>query len=1492
MGNKEAFYNLTHPQKRIWYIEKIYSSYPVNNIGGCLKINGTVNFEVLAKSIDEVVKSNNGMRLRFFEKQGEAYQYIADYKEEKVDYHDFSTYKNPYNEFKNWLNSIFQHPFILKDSPLYYFAMYKINEDECGFLLKIHHIIADGWSIYYLIQKQVCGVYTKILNSKDISCSKAYSYIDYINKENKYMESNRFKDNRKYWLDRLKDIPEESLYKSSDNVKGERLSFNIDMNKSIQIRKYLKNTKYSLNEFFTAVLLIYLSKTMGNEDITIGVPVLNRGGTKDKNTIGMFTSTMPLRLKFNASLTINEFVNHIRLEFMQGFRNQKYPYNLMMSDLEIAKKGFDSLFKVSLNYYNVNKSDNIGEMTTEFQECYSGYQSYSLQIVIKEWSDNDSITLSFDYRIGDYSNKDISNMNRFFHNIIEQIIVDDVKQIQDIKLLTPKEINYSIYTMNSTKAYYPKNKTIHQLFEEQVIKTPYKIALINGEKNLTYRELNEKANSVAAYLRGKGIESGKIVGLIGTHSFELIIGILGVIKAGGAYLPIDLNYPVERINYMLRDSKAHILLTNIEIDNEIKFNGEIVYLKDKKIYEENKENLTKTSSPQDLAYIIYTSGSTGKPKGVMIEHGSLVNYIWWSKENYVKEDEIFAFYSSIAFDLTVTSIYTPLISGNAIAVYHDDEDEFILHKILRENSATIVKLTPSHLSLIKDFDNRNSTIRRFVVGGENLKTRLAKDIYESFGGNIEIFNEYGPTEATVGCMIYKYSPKNLGISVPIGKPANNTQIYILDKFLNILPEGVEGEIYISGDCLARGYLNNEKMTNEVFIENPFIEGQVMYQTGDMAKYLEDGNIEYCCRRDNQIKIRGHRIELGEIEACLLKNEKIKDAVVKMKGKGKEGELTCAYIICSKDITHIEIKNWLSKLVPKYMIPSIFIFLDEFPLTSNGKVDIQALSDIHPYGNEEFIGCKNEIEKELVQVMKQILMVEIISMNDDFYRLGGDSIKAIQISSKLKEKGYSITLRDILSSNTIEEIAASIEISNIKEEAYQGLCEGDIEKTPIIEWFFEKNFNNINHWNQSVLLKSNQNISIQVIKKGIEKIIERHDTLRLNYDLGRNKLFYNKEHLNKDLGIYFYDLSNYCYEKQKNKIGELGYKIKSSFDIERDLLLRASVFKLGKDEQMTLMTAHHLVVDGISWRIIIEDFTNIVTQLINNQEISLPPKTHSYKKWAESLLEYSKGIVTEEKRFWQEVDRIQSSLYNTEEGLIRDSNIVSIDIEGVLITRFREKIREIYNMEFNEGLIIALILTINSYTSQTNIVIELEGHGREDVNKNIDISKTVGWFTSIYPAQFEVHYKELGRNLKSLKDQLRDIPNKGFNYSILKYLKKELSDEHRKYIRFNYLGDFDNIINTDLFKVSRLDSGLDISENNHLTSIIDINAMIINRRLNISITYSIDVYEKKEVEKFVNMYIEQIENILNYCCEKESIEFTVSDFDGVDISQEDLDSLFM
>lgn len=1492
MRNSErVYYRLTHPQKRIWYIDKINTNSPLHNLGGCLNIYEEIDVEVMKKTLNLIIKNNEGLRLRISQKENEPVQYVEDFENERIDFLDFSNYENPEKEHDTWSNQVFKKHFNLEDSKLYYFAIYKISEKEYGILLNIHHIISDGWSIT-LIQKQICDRYTKLINKEETNIVN-YSYLDSIKDEEEYLNSERFIKNKNFWKSKFSEVPEEFLYKTSNSLEGKRQCFNIDEELSDKIKKFTDDKKCSLNTFFIAILFVYINKVTYKNDLVIGTPVFNRTNKEQKNMIGMFTSTVPFRFKLDTGLKSEDLIKLVNKELKLCFLNQKYPYDLLIKDLELGSKGYDSLFKMCVNYYNSKYDNHINDIDVEVKEYYCANQSYSLQLTVKEWEES-NITLNFDYKTLEYSDNEIKTMYEAMINVINQIVENENIIVNDLKLISKEEWKYKVYDLNSTVSDYPQ-KTVCELFEEQAIKTPNKIALEFKEKVLTYKELNEKSNQLANYLREKGIDNKSIVAIMETHSIELMVSILASMKAGAAYLPIDPSYPVERINYMLEDSRSNMLLTNFNITDEIKFKGSIININNEDLKGYSKTDLPKTNSLSDLVYIIYTSGSTGKPKGVMIEQQGLTNYIWWANKMYLKdEEEAMALYSSISFDLTVTSIFTPLISGNKIVIYDNDETEFVLYKILRENKATVIKLTPAHLTLLKDMDNTKSSIKRFIVGGEDLKVNLAKEACNIFGKNIEIFNEYGPTETVVGCMIYKYDEeKDSGVSVPIGYPADNVQIYILDNELNPVSTGFVGELYVSGDGVARGYLNREELTNERFIKNHFVKGKRMYKTGDTARYLENGAIEYVGRSDNQVKIRGHRIELGEIERYLIENECVKDAVVVFKEDSLGNKILNAYVVSENKVTDSELKQWLLKFLPKYMIPTNFVFIDKLPLTLNGKVDYALLPEPE-VAEREFIKYETPAEKELVKAMEEILSVENISINDNYYQLGGDSIKAIQISSKLKNLGLNIKVKDILAYDSIAEIAATIEESEAVSLISQDKSEGTVERTPIIEWFFSKKFSNDSFYNQHVLLEYNGKLDIDKVIITVNKLIEHHDALRINYDRKNNNLYYNNNKFEEMSTFKHYNLSEYSCDEQYKNIKKIIKETDSGINIENSSLFKVAMIDCENSRQALLFTAHHLIVDGVSWRVILDDFMTILKQLNEDSDIKLPPKTHSYKEWSDGLQTYSKNNFSDEVEYWKSIlDRkINYNIdYDNEEDIVETSNILSEEIDEETLNNLIEKSNEIYNIDLNEVLIIGLVLTLNKLNKKDEIILELERHGREAINNYIDVSRTVGWFTSMYPAYFSIEYGDMEDNIKSLKEQLKNIPNKGFNYSILKFLKKVFKEEETKYVRFNYLGDFDNIIDKEKLDISDIKFGLSSDGNNSLTALMDIAAIIVNKKLKITVEYSKKRFKDETIENFIESYIETLNLILDKCSNKDFKEFTPSDFDAVDISQEDLDALF-
>jgi amino acid adenylation domain-containing protein/non-ribosomal peptide synthase protein (TIGR01720 family) len=1496
--NNYIKYPLTHPQKRIWYIEKIYPNTSLHNIGGPVRIKGPVNFKALEEAIHIFIKRHEGLRLRVSEQNGEAYQYVSEYTRHNLDFYDFSPYDNPQDEYNCWIKQEASKPFVLENERLFYFALFKISDQDNGYLAKFHHIICDGWSTS-IMTEQICDVYIKLCKEEAIVENNEQSYLELIHDEKKYLWSDRFLKNKLFWHQKFKILPETFFNKSSDIIEGKRKTYLLDREVSLRIKEFAKENQYSLNTFFVSLYLIYANKVTQQEDLVIGTPVLNRSGKKQKSIFGMFTSTMPFGFFIDNSSTVVNTMAKVNTDLMECYHNQKYPYDLLVQDLELQKNGVDNLFNVCVNYYNTKLNSELNGLPIENVEFYNGNQIYSLQLVIKDWADSGRLTLDFDYKINDYSDEQIDTMYLQLTNLMNFIILNPYKEVKKISLLTDHEREQLLYGFNVTEAEYPKDKTIIQLFEAQAEKTPDKVAISFNQTELTYKELNAKANQLARYLVSKGVTEETIVGLLTTHSIETVIGILGILKAGGAYLPIDPNYPDDRISYMLEDSSSQMLLANLKLPDGINFNGEYLNLNDQSPYLNETSNPEVITKPDDLVYIIYTSGSTGKPKGTMIEHRGLVNYICWAKKMYVKaDDEVFPLYSSLSFDLTVTSIFVPLISGNKIIVYssNKDEDEYVLYRIIKENKATVIKLTPSHLSLLQDRDNRNLSVRRFIVGGEDFKVSLARNIHENFDGNIEIFNEYGPTETVVGCMIYKYDyESDTRISVPIGVPADNVQIYLLDKNLNPVPLNIVGELYVSGDGVGRGYLNRVKLTQEKFMANPFISGKRMYKTGDLARFIGNGTIEYVGRADQQVKISGCRIELGEIENYIQLHEAIKDVVVIDFEDRNKNKYLCSYIVKKAEIATSVLKDFLLRYLPDYMVPAHFIEMEEIPLTPNGKVNRELLSkpEIQMIENAEIITYRNEKEEQLVNTICEVLKIEALHLRQNFYQLGGDSIKAIQIASKLNEKGLKIKVKEILSHPIIKEMALCIQNSK-GLEINQDTCEGNIQPTPIVSWFLARNFANPHHYNQSVLVKLKQDIETSKLEIILNELIKHHDSLRINYNSQTGELFYNNEHLSNNYQVREYDLTNLSFSGQVDRMTSIADDLKSSFNIETDILIKACVFSVAINRKLILITAHHLVVDGVSWRIIVDDINTMIKQINSRQGIRLPVKTHSYQEWAKTLDSYGKKQIDQEVFYWDFVLKQDFSFpidYDLGLDTLDNSHTISFQISEVETELLVTSANTAYNTETKELLITALLRTIKWLTGKEDIIIELEGHGREDIGGGLDISRTVGWFTNLYPFYIKLKSDQLSDQIKKVKEEIRKIPNKGIGFGILKYLSKVLNDERQSYIRFNFLGEFTSESDNHSLQLLSEQLGGDSSKANSLTCFIDINCLIVSGKLNVLLTYSRKKFYENTMVKLLNSYINNLKTIINYCVEKHSVEVTPSDFDTVALSFEELESIF-
>ncbi|MFB0846524.1 amino acid adenylation domain-containing protein [Paenibacillus oleatilyticus] len=1501
----KILYPLTHPQRRILQMETMNSGTPVCNIGGPVRYKGPIKLDVLEQAIHMFITGNEAVRLQITECDGEFKQYVEAYHGDRLDMFDFSSKSHGREAWEQWVKNEARKPIALTDSNLFYFALFKLPGHEYGYLAKFHHIIADGWSMQ-LMTDEITSNYQELIGVKSSEHIRRFgSYLDYLEQEQVYRKSQRFEKNRQYWANKLHTLPVHVPVTLSDKVtnqtRAERLSYDLDVQLSLTLRQTADLHGCSLHTLFVTFFCILVYKSTGYSDIIISVPVANRSGINQKRTFGMFTSTMPLRVEIPVKASFISLLAQINEELRKAYYHQKYPYDLLVQDLFAQSHASSHLYELCINCYNTRLQTEMNGIPIYNYQFHNGHQTYSLQLIVRDWSHDGHLTLDFDYKTEEYTDERIRNLYEKLQIVMAQVLESPDILVEELSLFGTGEEEELIFQYNSTKTEYPQERAIHQLFEEQTIRTPFKIALTDRNRSMTYIELNEKANQLSAYLINRGAGPGSIIALYMDHSFLTVIGILAVLKAGATYLPLDVSDPLDRVRYMLQETNCMLLLTDRDAQMEL-LEFPQLNLEDRSLYMGEKGNPTLRNGIEDVAYVIYTSGSTGEPKGTLIGHRSLVNYIWWARKMYVKDDsEVFALFTSLAFDLTVTSIFTPLISGGRIEIYPTKEGEQAIAQIVGRNQVTVLKLTPSHLSLIQKMRLSNTSIKRFIVGGEDLKSGLARDIQELFGPDIEILNEYGPTEATVGCMLGIYSYEDVqGDRVPIGYPADNVQIYLLDKYLRPVPKFEIGDIHISGEGLSKGYLKRPELNKEKFVANPFLPGQKMYRTGDRGRFLASGEMEYLGRDDELVKQNGYRIELSEIDNALLTCKGVARAVTLQLLNTSGHMYLCSFVVDLYSRTEKELKSELTATLPHYMIPTSIEFVENLPLNRNGKIDRQKLVSLKHDKDAvrvvEKIPPRNEKEAVLVQTISEILKVNGIGVTHSFYRLGGDSIGAIQIVSALQQKGYQIKVKDIMSHPVIEDMAGMLQ-SKITTGGNYTLGKGAVPITPIVSWFWGQGLKKPEHFNQNILLRIKEHVSDEMVVQAWRNIFWHHDSLRLCWDERAKQLRYTPVGEYSETIFENFDLSNIPTDQQEQEMNSVILHVNESFKLHTGPLAKACLVNHGNGVRYLLLTAHHLVMDGFSWRIILEDLQLALKQLEQGEIPKLPDKSHSYQQWAEMLPNYD---GRREAPYWQRMIREYSfSPFSEGSGYLPDifTDTRVVELEEQETAALLTSANEAYGTQARDLLLTALFLTIFRHWNIQQAIIELEGHGREELFKDIHLNRTVGWFTSLYPFGWALNGQDLSSQIKSMKEQIRQIPNNGAGYGILKYIKNEITHETAIPIRFNYLGEFPDtdyrqhwsIVGISGFSESS-DALNGISSHNHLSCHLELKCIVIHQKLKISASYNRALMRNDDLINFIHTFKNQIRHIVEYCCSRDEMEYTVSDFDAAHLTEEDLNTL--
>ncbi|WP_377862967.1 amino acid adenylation domain-containing protein [Bacillus velezensis] len=1482
-------YPVSSAQKRMYVLQQLEDGGVGYNMPAVLELTGPLDRGRLEETFRQLVERHESLRTSFETgPDGEPVQRIHDSVPFQLDEAESA--------------DAFVRPFCLEEAPLFRAALVKESDERHLLLTDMHHIISDGVSVNTLIKE-----FGELYAGRSLAPMRL-QYKDYAVWQRSFQEKEGYQKQEAYWLKRLEgelpvlELPADKPRPAVRSFAGGSVSCALDAETASGLHRIARDHGSTLYMVLLAAYNTLLARLSGQEDIIVGSPIAGRPHKDLEPILGMFVNTLAIRTEPKGDKRFTDYLAEVRQAALEAYEHQDYSFEELVERLGVQRDtSRNPLFDVMFVLQNMERESLVLNKLHLAQAADTSHKTakFDATLYASEGSDG-SISFDFEFNTDIYQKQTIEKWLCYFTRILTKVIENQAIPLGDIHVLDNAETNRVIYQFNQTKSDYPRHETISRLFERQAKETPDARAVVYDGQILTYRELNERANRIAAALRSNGVGPESVVALLTGRTTELASGILGILKAGGAYLPIGDDVPRERAEWMLKDCKADILLQSDKLDG-LPLSGKRLFIEDIQtkagLSSENPEPL---GGPESLAYMIYTSGSTGAPKGVMIEQRSVIRLV--KNSNYIDftpEDRLL-FTSSLGFDVTTFEIFGPLLNGASLYVSDQETylDSDVLETFIQQNGITTLWLTSSlfnHLS--EQNEHVFSGLSRLIIGGEALSPSHVNRVRNALP-HLSVWNGYGPTENTTfsTCFLIEQSYDH---SIPIGRPVGNSTAYIINSRGTPQPIGVIGELCTGGDGVARGYFGRPELTEEKFVPNPFVPGERMYRTGDLARWLPDGTIEYAGRMDDQVKIRGYRVELGEIEAALRSLDGVKEAAVSVRTGQSGNKELIAYMSLQADMDTEKVRSSLSKQLPNYMVPAYMMELEKLPLTPNGKLDRKNLPEPELALQTAYTAPRNELEEQLSVIWQEVLGAKQVGIEDSFFELGGDSIKALQVSARLGRYGWKMTASDLFRHPSIKELAPLIR--KAERVIDQRPVEGNIPWTPVQHWFLSQRMENRNHFNQSVMMFSSDALHKQPLKEALEHLVIHHDALRITVS-AENESFRQTNHgIQKDelYSLDIWDLSETdTWEKEiESEVAALQQRM----DIEKGPLLKAGWFKTRSGDYL-FITVHHLAVDGVSWRILLEDLSAAYTQAVKGQPVQLPPKTDSFKQYAERLSEYAKSSkLMREEEYWRFIEEetaaelpYEKPQHQTGADSIRQT--VSFTLTEEETSVLLQQVNRAYHTDTQDILLTAAALALQDWTGGGRLRIAMEGHGREHIMPELDISRTVGWFTSMYPVLIDLNTAgaELGTAVKTVKDTLGRIPDKGIGYGILKYMtppeQKTIRFRQAPEISFNYLGQFNDTEDQHTFSLSGLASGHDITPTWQREQAVEMSAMAAQNKLHFSLSYPPSRFRKETMEQLLQTLQQYLRDIMAHCTGKEEAEKTVSDFSSKTLTSDDLDSI--
>ncbi|QSQ17130.1 non-ribosomal peptide synthetase [Myxococcus landrumensis] len=1481
---------LSFAQQRLWLIDQLQPGSPAYNVPLAIHLSGELSLPSLQRALDALVERHESLRTSFALHGGHPFQLIAPSLSLPLALIDLSAEPGSDERARALALEEAQRPFNLARGPVIRATLLRTAPLRHVLLLTMHHIVSDGWSLEVLF-RELSALYTAFTRDESSPlASMPIQYADFAVWQHQWLHGERLDAQLAYWKEHLTGapsflpLPTDFPRPASQSFRGAVEGITLPPALLESLVRLSRKEGTTLFMTLLAGFQLLLARYSGQDDISVGTAIANRNRAELEGLIGFFVNSLVMRTRLSGEPTFRELLRRVREVSLGAYAHQDVPFEQVVEALQVPRDPrYSPLYQVRFNLQDSPYGHlKMAGLDVSMLETEWNYTKFDLHLFMSATAEG--LQTSFAYSTDLFKPETIRRMLGHLGQLLENVAANPDALITSVPLLTEAE-QQQLKLWNTSTGTKAPSQCFHARFEQQAKATPQATALVSEDQSLTYQQLNERANQLAAHLQSLGVGPDRVVGLYLERSIELLVGLLAILKAGGAYLPMDPGLPQERLAFMMSDQRLPVVLTQESLRASIPPGEARVFCVDSQCEELAKlshSNPPVTVEPHHLVYVIYTSGSTGQPKGVGITHGNLSHYLSGIERVLdVPAGLRYATVSTFAADLGNTMVFPALATGGALHIISDAcaTNPEAMAEYMNSRGIDCLKIVPSHLTALLTASRPEHVLprQRLVLGGEASRWELMERV-QSLAPDCRVINHYGPTETTIGVLTWAVPPRlatRPAPTVPLGFPIGATTTHVLDAHRQAVPVGVPGELFIGGPGVTRGYLGRPELTAERFV---MLGEERVYKTGDVVRRLADGALEFLGRIDHQVKIRGFRIELGEIEAILCQQPEVRDAVVLAREDAVGTKRLVAYLVphSGQALNTEPLRERLTQQMPEYMVPAVFMVLEALPLTANGKVDRKALPEpVSPSAASPTPeqAPQSPTEQLLASIWQEVLRVEHVSSTDNFFKLGGDSILSIMVVAKAIQAGLRLTPLDILECQNLADLAARVHSPD--EPADEQTVSGSLPLTPIQNRFFELYPTNRHHWNQAFMFEVHKPLSLAQMEEAVRRLVRHHDSLRLRFVQGAAGWEQSYASLEVTVPFSHHDLSALPSSERVREQERQATSLQKSLNLSEGPLLRVAFFDWGQEQPgRLLLIIHHLATDGISWRVLMEDLQTLWEQLAAGKEPRLPSKTTSYQEWARKLSEYSQSDKAR-----QELPVWTSEAYSRVAPIPRDfpegRNIEGSTrlVEGALTqeeTRvLLHRMRDVHGVNVDHVLLAALVRALTEWTGRKAHLLELDNHGRESILDGVELSRSVGWFTALSPVVVEEPAEAtVGALLQAVKEQLQAVPNRGVGFGALRYLsrdttvREQLARLPRTEVCFNYLGHFDLVRsgNAALRPASESvgpERGLDGPR----SRVLDITAYVSEGTFHLVWAYSENLHERATLEKLSSAYLTHLRALL-------------------------------